>query len=231
LKLGVRYDRIKVCGNVVDNDHFAMPRERRNPSLPDGPFFAAVARFSPEKNLPALLDAYASYAARGVGRGDVPWPLVVCGSGPLDAEIRARADRVAKGQVVFPGFLGYDELPEVYQRAGCFVLPSISEPWGLVVNEAMAAGTPVLVSDRCGCAPDLVRSGENGFVFSPMNVKELIGLMEGITAMPEVERIDMGRCGQKIVASFTPVDWAQKFLELVDHCMGRRMGAKSPYAS
>ena len=101
LKLGVRRDRIKVCGNVVDNDHFAVPRERRNLSLPDGPFFAAVARFSPEKNLLALLDAYASYAARGAGRGNAPWPLVVCGSGPLDAVIRARADRIRQGSGLF----------------------------------------------------------------------------------------------------------------------------------
>jgi len=119
----------------------------------------------------------------------------------------------------------------VYQKAGCFVLPSISEPWGLAVNEAIAAGTPVLVSDRCGCAPDLVRPGENRFIFSPMNVKELIGLMEEITAMSAVGRIEMGRCGQKIVASFTPVVWAQNFLDLADHCTERRTGAKSLSAS
>jgi 1,2-diacylglycerol 3-alpha-glucosyltransferase len=226
LKLGVRYDRIKVCGNVVDNYHFAKPRERRNPFLPEGPFFVAVTRFSPEKNLPALLDAYASYAARAEGQGDTPWPLVLCGSGPLDVEIRARAEHVAKGRTVFLGFIGYDELPEVYQRAGCLVLPSISEPWGLVVNEAMAAGTPVLVSASCGCAPDLVQRGENGFVFSPTNIKELTGLMERVTAMPEVERIEMGRRGQKIVASFTPVDWAENFLELLDRCMARKKGMR-----
>ena len=206
--------------DVVDNDHFARPRAAGNRALPDGPYFLAVTRFAPEKNLLALLDAYERHA---IDRsGDAAWPLVLCGSGPLDAEIRASAAGLRAGTVVFPGFLAYDELPEVYQRAGCMILPSLSEPWGLVVNEALAAGTPVIVSDRCGCAPDLVFPGENGFAFSPTRPDELAALMEKVASMPEEQRRAMGRRGQEIVSKYSLENWVKNFLELVERVRARR---------
>ena len=79
--------------------------------------------------------------------------------------------------VLLPGFKQYPELPLYYGLAGAFVLPSLTEPWGLVVNEAMAAGLPVVVSDRCGCASDLVRPGENGFAFDPCDIEQLAALL------------------------------------------------------
>ena len=88
------------------------------------------------------------------------------------------------GAVILPGFRQYDELPAFYGLARAFVHASTTEQWGLVVNEAMAAGLPVLVSDRCGCAQDLVRNGVNGFTFDPCDVEELAGLMHRVAAMP-----------------------------------------------
>jgi glycosyltransferase involved in cell wall biosynthesis len=247
-KLGVKDERIQEGYDVVDNDHFAAPREPSNPALPDCPYFLSVTRFSPEKNLLAMLDAYEAYCRRPIpqplpcegrggghplsvsergrggalgedgGRVPAPWPLVMCGSGPQDAEVRARAARITAGKVIFPGFLGYDALPEVYQRAGCMLLPSLSEPWGLVVNEAMAAGTPVIVSDRCGCAPDLVEHGKNGFVFDPLDPGALADLMTRMASMPKDERRAMGKRGQEIIAGYTPETWARNFMELVERC-------------
>ena len=72
-----------------------------------------------------------------------------------------------------------------------FVHASASEQWGLVVNEAMAAGLPVIVSERCGCAPDLVREGVNGLTFDPCDVAELAGLMERVAAMADWQRAAM----------------------------------------
>jgi 1,2-diacylglycerol 3-alpha-glucosyltransferase len=77
--------------------------------------------------------------------------------------------------VFFPGFRQIDELPRFYAHAGAFVHASTTEPWGLVVNEAMAAGLPVIVSDRVGCARDLVKHGVNGFAFDPLDVNALAG--------------------------------------------------------
>jgi glycosyltransferase involved in cell wall biosynthesis len=82
--------------------------------------------------------------------------------------------------VLFPGFRKGKELGTYYGLASCFILPSLQEQWGLVVNEAMAAGLPVLVSQTSGCAPDLVQEGVNGFTFDPTNPMQLAELMEKI---------------------------------------------------
>jgi glycosyltransferase involved in cell wall biosynthesis len=84
--------------------------------------------------------------------------------------------------VSFPGFRQIDELPIYYGLASVFIHPAYQEQWGLVVNEAMAAGLPVLVSNRCGCAPDLVSDGNNGFTFSPEDVTALADLMMKVSS-------------------------------------------------
>jgi glycosyltransferase involved in cell wall biosynthesis len=109
----------------------------------------------------------------------------------------------------FEGLKQVDELPACYAAADCFVLPSLSEPWGLVVNEAMASGLPVLISRRCGCARDLVREGENGFLFDPTRPDELARLM-GLVADGGVDRAAMGAASRRIVSGFTVERFAQR---------------------
>ena len=117
-------------------------------------YFLASARFVPKKNLLRLLEAYAGYRRRA---GADAWHLVLLGDGELRGDIERRSALPdLAGAVILPGFRQYDELPAYYGLARAFVHASTTEQWGLVVNEAMAAGLPVLVSDRCGCAPDLV---------------------------------------------------------------------------
>src|SRR5207244_4064698 len=102
------------------------------------------------KNLPRLLEAFAGYRRLA---GDAAWELVLLGDGPLRPELVALLkDLELDGHVLLPGFKQYDELPAYYGLAGAFIHASTTEQWGLVVNEAMASGLPVLVSDRCGCA-------------------------------------------------------------------------------
>src|SRR5207253_3162510 len=103
-----------------------------------------------------------------------PWDLVLLGDGPLKADIcRLISDFRLHGQVHLRGFIQYRELPAYYALADAFVHASTTEQWGLVVNEAMATGLPVIVSNRCGCVPDLVAEGKNGFTFNPESVEEM----------------------------------------------------------
>lgn len=99
--------------------------------------------------------------------------LLIVGAGPLEAECRDRAARLG-ARVVFAGFQNQSALRDAYAAADCLVLPSDGrETWGLVVNEAMAAGVPAVVSDRVGCQPDLVVEGETGAVFPMGDVAAL----------------------------------------------------------
>ena len=183
-------------------------------------YFLCVARFIPEKNLPRLIEAYASYVGHS---GDGAWALVLSGSGPLEEKLRRTIADARLGSVVhFTGFIQYSELPAYYGLAGALVLPSVSETWGLVVNEAMAAGLPVMVSAHCGCAPDLVREGENGFIFEPEDVTALADLMRTVAGLDETRRTAMGRRSREIVAAYSPAAFANGLEAAVTCAFARR---------
>lgn len=186
--LGFPADRIARFYDVVDNEQYReRATELRRSSTPAEagllvtPYFLYVGRLAPEKNVEALLRSWLQYREDGGA-----WPLVLVGDGPLAAALRTMAEASAyASEVHFAGLRGSRELPPFYAFAGCFVLPSTREPWGLVVNEAMASGLPVIVSDRCGCAEDLVLHGRNGLIFDPAAESELgdcLHLISGFSA-------------------------------------------------
>src|SRR5262249_43481894 len=143
-------------------------------------YFLACSRFTPKKNLAGLLEGYALYRQTA---GKAAWSLVIAGEGELKNELLALRDRLRlgdKGQ--FAGHKSYHELPTYYGLASAFVHASTTEQWGLVVNEAMASGLPVLVSERCGCVGDLVQPGINGFLFDPSSPGAIAEAMEKIAA-------------------------------------------------
>jgi glycosyltransferase involved in cell wall biosynthesis len=99
---------------------------------------------------------------------------VFAGDGRLSSKLEAEADRLGvRDRCRFLGFVNQSGLPEVYATADVLVLPSAHEPFGLVVNEAFACGTPAIVSEACGAAGDLVRENETGFVIPVGDVKAL----------------------------------------------------------
>src|SRR5439155_24285341 len=158
--------------------------------------------------LSGLLRGFAGYRKAA---GPDPWDLVLLGDGPLRPEVdRLIGELGLTGAVHLPGFQQYPDQPAFYGRAGAFVHASTSEPWGLVVNEAMAAGLPILVSDRCGCAPDLVADGVNGFTFAPQDHARLAGLMSRIAADPD-RRAAMGRASRARIGQWGPERFADGF--------------------
>src|SRR5215472_10349345 len=166
----------------------------------------ACSRFEAKKNLPGLLRGYARYREMARGR---PWSLVVVGDGELKEKLFALRDRLGlEEHVLFPGVKNYQELPSYYGLATAFIHASTTEQWGLVVNEAMAAGLPVLVSERCGCAPDLVVPGSNGLVFDPHDVSSIANAMVEI-ANGSYDLRAMGRSSQKIVAQWSLARFAK----------------------
>ena len=141
---------------------------------------------------------------------------MLAGDGPCGEALRtAAAASPFAAEVRFPGLCSAKELLPLYAGAGCFVLPSIREPWGLVVNEAMAAELPVLVSNRCGCCEDLLAEGENGFSFSPEDAPRLTALLLEMERMSVEQRGLMGLRSAQIIAGYTPLGFGRAVASIV----------------
>ncbi len=220
--LGLPRSRVFLGYDAVDNDYFARSaREVRNQGsevresydLPEN-YFLASARFIEKKNLSLLVRAYAEYRKAA---GENSWKLVLLGDGPLRSGLeRLVSDLGVQDWVIMPGFKQYAELPNYYALAGAFVHASTTEQWGLVVNEAMASSLPVLVSNRCGCAPELVRETENGFSFNPRSPEALTKLMLRVAGMPVELRRKMGELSERIISDFAPEHFANGAEQAVD---------------
>jgi glycosyltransferase involved in cell wall biosynthesis len=201
--------------DVVDNTYFAnCAAEIRHIERSDALHrsFLFAGRLAEEKNLPLLIDAYRGYKRDGGRRN-----LEIVGHGPMEESLRILVRQNELDDYIhFHGFQPYDSMPAWYSGAACLVLPSISEPWGLVVNEAMASGLPVIVSDRCGCADDLVEDGGNGYIFSADNSDLLVKCMLTFDALSEADREAMGRRSLEIITRFSPATWSDAVLRLVE---------------
>lgn len=224
-RLGVPRDRIFQGYDAVDNDYFVRGAEeagaqasvmRNRHGLPEN-YFLASARFIEKKNLSRLVEAYARYRELACNSAlRVPhsaiWNLVLLGDGPLRKTLNSQISTLnLQGHVLMPGFKQYFELSIYYGLASAFVHASTTEQWGLVVNEAMASGLPVLVSNRCGCAIDLVKDGVNGFRFDPHCSETLAQEMLNLFKLPPSQLAAMGKESQRIISEWGPRRFGEGF--------------------
>lgn len=164
---------------TVDNDRFIRAAQlseserqsvRQQYVLPsDQPVVLYASKFMRRKHPDTLIEAFARLRADGVRA-----TLFMVGTGEMEAKLRARVEQLGLANVVFGGFVNQAELPRVYAASDVFVLPSENEPWGLIVNEVMCAGLPVVVADEVGCVADLVKDGDNGRLVRAGDVESLV---------------------------------------------------------
>jgi 1,2-diacylglycerol 3-alpha-glucosyltransferase len=190
--LGSPEARILTAPNAVDNSLFAIQAKhtsihanefREKLKLPSR-FILFVGRLVPEKGVFDLLEAYAKLESSL--RSEVG--LVFAGDGVCTAELAQRAKRISPGTVCFPGFAQREDLAALYGLAEALVLPTHSDPWGLVVNEAMACGLPIIVSSVAGCSADLVEDGWNGYVVPSLDVEKLSLAINSLVRQPELRQ-------------------------------------------
>jgi glycosyltransferase involved in cell wall biosynthesis len=178
--IGVPAHKIFLVPYCVDNDRFMTSANlsndekgivRKKYNLPlDQPVVLYAAKFIGCKRPADLLCA----VRRLNTESNLPFTVVMAGSGELERELRAFCTEQALDNIVFTGFVNQLELPALYGASDIFVLPSELEHWGLAVNEAMCASLPIVVSRKVGCVPDLVKDGINGYT-------PAAGDLEGLT--------------------------------------------------
>lgn len=181
-KYGLNDSQLSFAPHAIDNDRFSQNHKdqaiefRSVLKIKDDNILVLFAgKFEPVKNAKLLLSAFIKLEQPNVH-------LLMVGNGPEEDELKTIAANSTKADHIhFEGFKNQSYIPVVYQAADLFCLPSVSETWGLAVNEAMACGKAVLVSDKVGCAVDLVKKGYNGDIFESGNSNALALHLEQLT--------------------------------------------------
>jgi glycosyltransferase involved in cell wall biosynthesis len=255
--MGLPEDKIFTGYDAVDNDHFSRRTDevrgrssvvRDQNALPEH-YFLSLGRFVAKKNLGVLIRAYRQYLDASPSKRT---HLVLVGSGEEDPALRALCAELhlptydhpafsvphspfcVQTGVHFYGFRQVEENPVFYALADAFILPSLYEEWGLVVNEAMACGLPVIVSQTAGCVEDLFEPGcssgispedrarieqsdmvsklrLNGFVFDPSSPKELSRALLTLEGSANLRAL-MGAESRRIVEKFSCENFARNAL-------------------
>jgi len=210
--LGIPDEMISTAPNAVANSIFEsrsretmaqVALDRRRLKLPDR-YLLFVGRLVPEKGIQDLLQAYD--ALDDSLKSELS--LVIVGDGPLRHSLQLRASRLMQGSVKITGFVQRDELAAYYALAEMFVFPTYTDTWGLVVNEEMACGLPIIASSAAGCVADLVIDGWNGRVIKPGHISELTSSILHL-AMDSQLRARMACRNREIISRYSPESCAE----------------------
>jgi len=166
-------------------------------------FFLFAGRLVPEKGIFDLLRAYATLTPeirKNMG-------LVFVGDGVERSALLQSALAITPGCIHLAGFAQRERLATYYALADVFVFPTHTDVWGMVVNEAMACGLPVISSNAAGCVADLVENGWNGRVVSTGDVGQLVCAMNELALDPELRAL-MGKRSQERIQHYSPEAWA-----------------------
>lgn len=196
-QIGIPANTIFLVPYAVDNDRFiaassitaaerASVRARMGVP-PDKLVVLFASKFQARKHPEHVL-----HAAARLRDMEIDLTVLMVGSGEMSESLQRLAADLSLDNVIFPGFINQIELPKVYAASDVFVLPSEDEPWGLIVNEVMCAGLPIVISGEIGCAPDLVENDDNGLLFKAGDIGGLTDCLKRLLSDSDL-RLRMGR--------------------------------------
>jgi len=228
MKLGMPSENIFTRCQAIDNQNIELIHNNAIQNRDSDQFkenlrphnFVYVGRLSKEKNLEILLSTYSKMKLENEQAAD--WGLILVGDGPEKAALQQLASKLRVRDVFFAGGKSWREIPRYHALSDVLVLPSLSEPWGLVVNEAMVCGLPVIVSNRCGAAHDLVREGENGFTFDPMDGPDLQKKLAFFVDHLQAATL-MGEQSRRIITDYSPRMAALQMMRCIKFVTADRM--------
>jgi glycosyltransferase involved in cell wall biosynthesis len=211
LGLGVPPERIfpePYCADV--SSHLALPLERE-PNVARRLLY--VGQLTARKGLRPFLKALSDWLQKHPLESCEFW---IAGAGPLRAELE-RYTSTPQLQLRFLGSVPYERLPEVYAQGGIFVFPSLADEWGVVVNEALAAGLPVLGSLYSQAVEELIEDGVNGWTFRPDHPAEMYGALDIAMTVPKERLSEMRGEGRERIRSLPPEYGAKCFLAAIEY--------------
>ena len=216
---GIEEKSIFTAVNAVDNEFFTSsadsvrqhaPQVRAEFHLPSR-YFLFVGRLVEEKGIFELLNAYTALEdniREKIG-------LVYVGDGPARQALERQAAKISPGVITFVGFQQREQLTNFYALSEMLILPTHSDTWGLVVNEGMACGLPVVLSKVAGCAADLVTHDWNGFLVGVKDAESLVSAMRNLATNSSLQELMSARSKERI-AAYSPENWAEGIVRMLD---------------
>lgn len=201
ISYGAEPDKIFSLPNVPNVEKMALESARLSQEtyklrekldISGNPIIVYVGRLIDAKNIKTLLFAFHSVQKEIPGAG-----LVIAGTGPRRSFLEHLAKKLGLSNLCFAGFIQPGDLPKYYACADIFVLPSVHEAWGVVVLEAMSCGLPVVVSDKVGCASDLVYPQKTGFIVPAESVDKFASAFIGLLRDKDLRK-QIGRQAQEL---------------------------------
>jgi glycosyltransferase involved in cell wall biosynthesis len=224
ISLGASPDKVFIAPNSIDNDLFIRLSQRFLPlkekikdelNLSNKIVILTVAQLIKRKGLEFLIQAYAM-----LERERKETALVIVGSGPLRQHLEELSKSLGVKSIKFiPSGLKLEELVKLYCAADVFVLPTLEDIWGFVINEAMACGLPVVSTTASQAALEMIRPGENGYIVEPARVDQL-SLALKILVLNKTSRKKMGeRSREIIVKEFGVLNTLLGFLNAIKYAI------------
>jgi glycosyltransferase involved in cell wall biosynthesis len=222
IKLGSREDKIFIAPNIVDNDAFTNYYNTFSPNreeikhrlgIKGRSTILYMGRLIESKGINYLLIAYKMLKERLENIN-----LVIVGDGPLREQLMDSCERDEIDGVIFPGWVQTIEQRSIYYSiADVFILPTLNDVWGLVLNEAMLFGLPVISTTAAGGSKDLIYPGENGYIIEPANIDQIYINIKKILINENLAKL-MGRRSLEIInSSFTKDKMANGFIEAIKY--------------
>lgn len=214
--LGVDEAKIFQISYTTDVSMFSTVPLKREPDCERRLLF--VGQLIERKGLRQFLEALSKWASANPDRRV---EFVLAGNGPLRNELE-RLTLPPNIEVSFPGAVDYENLPRIYEKAGLFVLPSLADTWGVVVNEAMAAGLPVLGSMYAQAVSEMVKEGENGWVFHADDPGEMYRAIDRALGTPAAQLDRMRQRARATALKLTPDHLAHSVENAVNACIASK---------
>ncbi len=212
VKQGVGKEAIFSGTEVVSKDLLKKPRYFSSPkNLREKKIVLFVGYLFRQKGVDYLIKAFKEL------KGD-DLLLIIAGAGPEEDNLKSLAERA--GNIIFPGYIEGEEKGKYYSSADIFVLPTLGDVWGWVVNEAMSFGLPIIVTERAGCSPELVK--DNGIIVPARNVEALKGAMQKLLDNDRLRR-QMGRKSKEYIKKYDVNYAVNTFVDAIKYVSSRKI--------
>ena len=213
---GFKNEAIFYGMDIVDNAFWKETQEEQLTIELPKRFFLCIGRQIPCKNFQMVIQAYQNVAHY------TDYHLVFIGNGEDRSSLESLVNDAFRSRIHFFSFQNQKTLRQIYHKASFFILSSISETWGLVVNEAMASGLPIIVSKQCGCASTLIQDSANGFVFDANNQSELESILVKVFSLSQNELQDMKKRSLNIIDNWDLDRFSQGAIDAMDYALNNK---------